>query len=79
MTYVSQEDGISYLSRGEEYHVTGYVTVRVPVNFYTTSEPDESRFDVELMDALEFDDFEIEDTDGLDFDVEKIEYDGWED
>lgn len=69
MSYRNPDDGILYASRDEEYHVTGYVTVRVPVNFYTTEEPDSSRFDVELMDALEFDDVEIEDDSDLEIEI----------
>ena len=74
MSHVCQDDGCTYLDRGEQYHVTGYVTVKVYVDFYTTYEPHESGFDDELEDAVEgSDDCDIEDYDGLDFEVEAIE------
>lgn len=76
MTRLCQEDGCTYLSRGEEYHVSGYVTMRAYVSFNTTAEPGDSDFDDALMDALDFDDLEII-TDDLDYEVEVIERE-WE-
>lgn len=70
MSYTDPEDGITYRSRGEHYHVTGYVTVTVYVSFDTYNEPDESGYDADLMDAITYGDWEIEDDSGLEFEIE---------
>lgn len=75
MSYTNPDDGITYASMNEEYHVTGYVTVRVPVDFYTSSEPDDPRFDAELLDSMDYNDMEIEDWDGLDIEIVEREWD----
>lgn len=72
MSYINQEDGLTYPSHDEEYHVTGYVTVRVPVDFNTKYEPGEKGFDDDLQDGIDFDSFEIVKED-LDFEIVKCE------
>lgn len=74
MTHVCQEDGVTYLDGGEQWRVSGYVTVRVWVDFTTTSEPGEPGFDDDLNDAVsDFEDWEVENMDELDFEAEAIE------
>lgn len=74
MTHVCQDDGLTYLDGGEQWRVSGYVTVKVWVDFTTTSEPGDMGFDDDLNDAVsDFDDWEVEDIDGLDFEAEAIE------
>lgn len=70
MSYTDPEDGITYRSRGEHYHVSGYVTLKVYVSFDTDYEPDESGYDVDLMDAIADVDWEIDDDSGLEFEIE---------
>ena len=78
MTYLCQDDGITYLSGNEHYRVHGYVTVKVYIDFDTSAEPGEARFDRDFDDAisdvLNTTDYEIEDCDSLDYDVEDDEY-----
>lgn len=77
MTYLCQDDGITYLSGNEYYHVHGYVILKVYIEFDTTAEPGDARFDKDLDDAisdvLNTTDYEIED-DSLDCDVEEYDY-----
>lgn len=78
MTHIDQDDGITYLDGHEQWHVTGYVTVRVSVDFRTTYEPSDFEFDNEIKEAVDdviSTDYEIEDYDGLDFEPERIEED----
>ena len=76
MSYTNQDDGITYASVGEHYHVSGYVTVRVYVSFDTDYEPDDSKFDEQLRDEVSmFDDWEIEDDSDLEYEIEGDEYD----
>lgn len=71
MTHVNPDDGICYLDRNEHYHVTGYVTVKVWVDFETSSEPGDPDFEEDLNEAVaDFEDWEIEDSDDLDLEVE---------
>ena len=76
MTYLCQDDGITYLSGNEHYRVHGYITVKVYIEFETSAEPGDARFDRDLDDAisdvLNTSDYEIED-DSLDCDVEDDE------
>lgn len=75
MPHYDYDDGTVSLSRGEHYHVSGYVTVKVYVSFDTNYEPDESGWDADLMDAIEFDDWEIENDDELDIEIEDDDWD----
>ena len=52
MSYTNQEDGITYASAGEHYHVSGYVTVKVYVSFDTEYEADDPKFEAELQDEV---------------------------
>lgn len=72
MTYVDQEDGLTKLSLGEEYHVTGYVTIKVWVDYSTSHEPgdDEKELDDAVRDIVGSDDYEIIESEGLDYEVE---------
>lgn len=73
MSYINQEDGLTYPSHDEEYHVTGYVTVRIPVDFITKYEPGEEGFDDDLQDGIDFDTcFGMVEED-LDFEIVKRE------
>lgn len=79
MTHLCQDDGVTYLDGREHWHVSGYVTVKVWVSFDTHGEPGDpdGRFDDDLYDALSdviCDDFEVEDSDGLDFEAEEDDY-----
>ena len=70
MTYMSQEDGITRLSRGEHYRVSGYVTVKVPVCYETSHEPGDD--EDELWEAIKDvvgDDFDLVDSDDLEYEV----------
>lgn len=77
MTYLCQDDGITYLSGNEHYRVHGYVTLKVYIDFDTSAEPGDARFDRDLDDAIadvmNTTDYEIED-DSLDCDVEEDDY-----
>ena len=77
MTYLCQDDGITYLSGNEHYRVHGYVTLKVYIDFDTSAEPGDARFDRDLDDAIadvmNTSDYEIED-DSLDCDVEEDDY-----
>lgn len=77
MTYLCQDDGITYLSGNEHYRVHGYVTLKVYIEFETSAEPGDARFDRDLDDAIadvmNTTDYEIED-DSLDCDVEEDDY-----
>lgn len=76
MSYTDPNDGITYRSKGEHYHVSGYVTVKVWVSFDTYNEPDESGYDADLMDAVADGEIEeIEDDSGLEFEIEDDECD----
>lgn len=71
MTYMSQEDGITRLSHGEHYRVSGYVTVKVPVCYETYREPGED--DKDLWEAVEDvvgDDFDLVDSSDLRYEVD---------
>ena len=73
MTYLSNEDGITRLSRGERYRVSGYVTVKVPVCYTTTNEPGED--DNELWDAIKEvvgNDFDLVDSEELDYELDDL-------
>ena len=70
MPRYDNDDGTVSLSRDEHYHVSGYVTVKVYVSFDTNYEPDESGFDIDLMDAVSDGDWEIEDDCDLDYEIE---------
>lgn len=75
MSYVNQDDGCTYLSSNEHYHVSGYVTLRVWVSFNTGSEPGDSGYDADLDKAVEdvvYSDWTLEDTSEL---VEEVEED----
>jgi len=54
MSHVNQEDGICYADGDEEYRVSGYVTISIPVNFTTTTEPDTEAFEAEVLDAIDW-------------------------
>ena len=47
-----EDDGTVSLSRGEHYHVSGYVRVKVSVSFDTYHEPDEKSFSSDMFDAV---------------------------
>lgn len=78
MTYLCQDDGCTYLSGNEHYRVHGYVTLKVYIDFETSAEPGDARFDRDLDDAisdvLNTTDYEIEDDSSLDYDVEDDDY-----
>lgn len=77
MTHLCQDDGCTYLDRNEEWHVTGYVTVKVYVDFTTTSEPGDQGFDDDLGDAVDdvvSGDYEIVDSDELDLEAQEVEW-----
>lgn len=74
MSYQDPEDGTVSRTRGEHYHVTGYVTVKVWVSFDTWNEPDDSGYDADLMDAVADGEWEIEDDSELDFEIEDDEW-----
>lgn len=63
MSHVNQNDGIRYADQGEEYHVTGYVIVRVPVDFCTSYEEGSNAFEDDLWDAMDLYRSDIEDRD----------------
>lgn len=66
------DDGTVSLSRGEYYHVSGNVMVKVHVSFDTSYEPDESGFDEALTEAVaDSSDWEIEDSSDLDYEIER--------
>ena len=72
MSYISQEDGIWRASAGEHYHVSGYVTVKLYVSFDTGYDSDEAGFDSDLEEAVAdviSDDYEIEDTGDLEWEI----------
>lgn len=70
MSYTNQEDGITYASAGEHYHVSGYVTVKVYVSFDTDYEADDPKFEAELQDEVSmFDEWEIEDDSDLEWEI----------
>ena len=74
MSYTNQEDGITYASAGEHYHVSGYVTVKVYVSFDTDHEADDPKFEAELQDEVSmFDEWEIEDDSDLEWEIEEDE------
>ena len=74
MSYTNQEDGITYASAGEHYHVSGYVTVKVYVSFDTAYEADDPKFEAELQDEVSmFDEWEIEDDSDLEWEIEDDE------
>ena len=74
MSYTNQEDGITYASAGEHYHVSGYVTVKVYVSFDTDYEADAPKFEAELQDEVSmFDEWEIEDDSDLEWEIEEDE------
>lgn len=54
MSHVNQDDGIRYADGDEEYRVSGYVMVRIPVDITTTAEPDTVAFGVDLLDAIDW-------------------------
>lgn len=73
MTRMDQDDGCTYLTQGEHWHVSGYVTIRVPVEFDTWGEPGESSFDRDLNDAIDdvtHCEWELVDSDDLDMEAE---------
>ena len=70
MSYTNQDDGITYASAGEHYHVSGYVTVKVYVSFDTDYEADDPKFEAELQDEVSmFDEWEIEDDSDLEWEI----------
>lgn len=72
MPRYDRDDGTVSLCGDEYYHVSGYVTVKVRVSFNTSYEPDESGFDDALAEAVaDSGDWEIEDSDDLDYDIER--------
>lgn len=52
MTYTDPDDGITYLSRGESWRVSGPVEVKMEVAFETAFSKDEPGFRTDLLDAL---------------------------
>lgn len=72
MSYVDKEDGLEKLSLGEHYEVSGEVTIKIHIRYSTNNEPGED--DDDMWDAIKEvvgDDFDIVDTDDLDYEIEE--------
>lgn len=73
MSIFNNEDGTTALSYDEHYEVSGYVTIKIHVRYDTNNEPGEDKGD--LFDAIADDighkDFDIVDSDDLDYDIVK--------
>lgn len=71
MSIFSNEDGITSLSGNEHYHVSGHVTIRIPICYDTNNEPGEDDDDKwEAIADVVGDDFDIVDDGGLDYMIE---------
>ena len=78
MSYINQEDGVRHASAGEHYHVSGYVYVKLFVSFDTGYDSSEAGFDSDLEEAVAdviSDDYEIEDTGDLEWEIVEDEWD----
>jgi len=73
MTHIDKDDGITYLDANEQYHVSGYVTINLFVDYYTVEEDGEKDLDEAIKDIVGTDDFEVLDTEKLEYEVEKIQ------
>ena len=73
MSYTDKDDGTTSLSRGEHYEVSGYVTIKIHVRYDTNKEPGEDQDDLwdAISDEIGGTDFDIVDSDDLDYDIEK--------
>ena len=60
MSHVNQEDGIRYADGDEEYRVSGYVVVSIPVSLTTTAEPDTEAFEADVLDAIDWEFAELD-------------------
>lgn len=79
MTYADPSDGITRLSRGEEYRVRGTVLIAVEVSFRTDSEPGDAGYEDDLAaavdDAIASGDYSVYSDDDLDLEAEDSEPD----
>lgn len=72
MSYIDQDDGLEKLSRGEHYEVSGEVTIKIHIRYSTNNEPGEDDNDMwEAIKEVVGDDFDIVDTDDLEYEVEE--------
>lgn len=71
MSYIDKDDGTTNLSRGEHYEVSGYVTIKILVKYDTKNEPGEDEDDLwdAISDEIGYSDFDIENSDDLDYDI----------
>ena len=71
MSYIDNDDGQLKCSRGEHYSVSGYVTIKVPISYETKDEPGDDDDDMwEAISDVVGPDFDIVDTDDLEYEIE---------
>lgn len=76
MSYISEEDGQIHASAGEQYHYSGWVTVKVYVDFDSPYEEGEAGYDNDLNEALVYmESWEVENADELECEIMEIEDD----